>query len=108
MNEGLDDFSKFYDKTSEHSKTADQIAALQDELQKTQDDAREERFLWVLIFVIFFDAIIFSGMGSWGGPLVIGVLQLVGLIALGRRWGVDDIALWADKALGRWNGDKDA
>ena len=64
---------------------------LSNQLERERD-SRKERFLFVVTLVVVADAFIFSTMESWAGALVIGVIELVGLAVVARKWGVEEVA----------------
>ncbi len=76
------------------------IAYLQMKVQSVEDKALEERFIWLLVGVILFDCLVFSDMESWTGPLVIGILELIGLVVLADRCGVNSVMPLIDRLGG--------
>lgn len=71
------------------STALDQLA---NDLEREKDARKEERFLLVTALIVLADAYIFSNMENWTGPLVIGVIELVALAVLARKWGVQEVA----------------
>lgn len=65
---------------------------LGDDVERAIDSRSEERFIWIMVCIILFDCLIFMHMESWSGPLVIGIIQLVLIIALAKKLRVDQIA----------------
>lgn len=49
----------------------------------------EERFYWTLGLIILIDIFFFPSMQTWGGPIAILVLEVIGLMALARKCKVD-------------------
>jgi hypothetical protein len=78
----------------------DQIAELQDKIQHLSDSRHEERFLWVLVLVVIIDMYVFTHMANWAGALVVGVLQLFGIVVLADRCGVDTVRPLIDQITG--------
>jgi|SRR5579863_10194572 len=76
------------------------IASLETEIQGIKEKLNEERFLWTLVIIVLVDIYVFSGMENWAGPLVIGVLELVGIAILADRCGVDTVAPLIDRLTG--------
>jgi hypothetical protein len=73
----------------------EEAAALDDlanKLERERDARKEERFLLVVALIVITDALMFSNMANWAGALVIGVIELVGLAVLARKWGVQEVA----------------
>ena len=78
-----------------------QIMELQDALAREKDARKEERFLSIFVLVVLLDIVFFSVMPSFGGPLALLVLELMILIPLAQRMGVQEIAKLVDRVLGR-------
>jgi len=72
----------------EHKKLRERDAELAYEKQKK----RENWFVAIIVLIIFLDVGFFSFMPSFGGPLVIGVLQIFVLIILAKRMGMKEMA----------------
>lgn len=78
--------------------------SLQADLDNEVDSRREERFIWLIALMVMFDAYTFQDMQTWAGPLSIGIIQLVILVALGRRWQMDHIWTLTEKLVDKWDG----
>jgi hypothetical protein len=68
------------------------LGELANELERERDARKEERFLLVMIVVVIADAYMFSQMENWTGPLVIGVIELVAIAVIARKWGIQEVA----------------
>ena len=77
----------------------DKIKQLEEKLERERDARLEERFLSLLVLVIILDVFFFTLMPSWGGPIAILILELLLLIPIARRMGVDKVAKLLDKVL---------
>jgi len=77
----------------------EQIASLEESLVKEKDARSEERFLFVLAIVILIDLMIFPSMQTWGAPVAILVLQVLLVVPLARRCGVEEAARLVDRLL---------
>lgn len=86
---------------SETDKTDEQLAQLQSDLQYEKDARREERFVFIVICVMLLDVAFFSVMPSFAGPLALVILQLIVLIPLARRMGMDEISQMLSSVLNR-------
>ncbi len=75
------------------------IAELEKKLQDSLDKRNEERFIWIFVLFLVADLFMFADAKTWGFPVSIAVLELVLLIILGRKLGVDDITLLTNKIL---------
>ncbi|WP_302356687.1 hypothetical protein [Alcaligenes sp. YSL9] len=74
-------------------------ANLEKRLQDEIDKRLEERFIFALILVILFDVHYLLESDNFTGPLIVGLLQLVGLILYARRCGIEEIDRLVDKAV---------
>lgn len=74
------------------SKQEQQIQELQEDLTAEKDARKEDRFFFIIVVVILFDIVFFTLMPTFGGPLALLVLQLLILIPLARRMGMEEIA----------------
>jgi hypothetical protein len=77
----------------------DQIANLQKKLNYERDARLEERFIFIVILVILLNVVFFSIMPSFGGPLALLILELLILIPLAKRMGMEEIAGILDRVL---------
>jgi len=55
--------------------------------------------LLVTFIVVVFNAFAFRDMQTWAGPISILIIELVGLLALAKSCGVDDVEKLVDKIL---------
>lgn len=94
-----DDFDEIVDGGPPSDKRDEKIAELEGKLEATRDERNEERFIWILVLMIVFNAGVFPHMQNFGGPTGILVIELILLVVLGRRLGVDDIKMITDKIL---------
>lgn len=72
-------------------KAVQALAEAQEENAGVKDDRREERFLWVCACVVLFDCAIFMNANNFGGPLIVGIIELLALVILARRLGVEEV-----------------
>lgn len=87
---------------SQHANVHDRtIAQLEAEVQRERDGRNEERFLFVLSVTVLLDLYFFTLMDGWAGPAAILLLELVFLVALGRRLGIEEIAVMCSRLLDR-------
>jgi len=83
----------------ESEKVADAAASLAEELEAAKDARKEERFVWITIVVILVDVLWFKDSPNPAMPFVVLVLQLVLLIVLARRMGINDVVELIDRLL---------
>ena len=74
-------------------------AAMSEEKDKLIDRIHEERLLWFIAFVIIFDSFVFMHMHNWGGPIAILILQVIAILVLSKRFGVEEIHDILNKVL---------
>lgn len=78
-----------------------QIEELQEALTNVQDARKEDAFIFIVITVLLFNIMIFTVMPNFGGPLAILILELLILIPLAKRMGMQEIAKNLDRVLSR-------
>lgn len=81
-----------------------QIEELQEQLANERDARKEDRFVGLVCLVILFNVVFFSVMPSFGGPLALLVLELLILIPLARRMGMEEIAQILNGVINRLAG----
>lgn len=79
-----------------HDRTA---AKLEDALEKERDGRKEERFIWILVTTILLNVCFFMSMQSFSGPLMIGLLQLVGFVLVAKKLGMEEVVQLFDRML---------
>jgi hypothetical protein len=77
------------------------VEKLEQRLEEAVDDRYEERFLWVIVCLVFVDALIFSHMDNWTGPIIIGIFEFVAILVLARRWRIEEVPQILAKFLDR-------
>ncbi len=78
-----------------------QISELQKQLAYEKDARLEERFTFIALIILLFDVVFFSVMPTFGGPLAVLILELLILIPLARRMGMDEIARIISRVIDR-------
>lgn len=90
--------------SSEPSPQEKQIQELQTQLEAERDGRKEDRFVGIVCLVILLDIAVFSVMPTFGGPLALTLLQLLILIPLARKMGMQEIAQIINSVLHRMAG----
>jgi len=105
-NEDLSEEKKGFDvfKASEPSKQDQQIQELQSQLEYERDGRKEDRFVGIVCLVLLLDVVFFSVMETFGGPLALLVLELLILIPLAKRMGMQEVAQILSRVLHRMAG----
>ncbi len=76
-----------------YSKSTSALRTAQTNFEEERYLRREERWYWTAFLIIGADFHFFSQMQSWTTPIGIIALELIVLIALTRKWGVDMVEL---------------
>lgn len=87
--------------TEEPSKKDQQIEELQERLESERDARREDRFIFIGTVIILLDVVFFTVMPTFGGPLALVTLELLFLIPLAKRLGMEEIAQILSSVLHR-------
>lgn len=92
-----DDFARL-DKTAGSTPLADTAAALERQLQREQEQRKEERFVWVFATSLLFDVIAFGQVGALPSVGLL-ILQIIFLIAMAKWLGVDFVVVALERFL---------
>lgn len=84
-----------------------QIAELQTKLDAQIDARKEDSFLWILGVLALVDTVTLGAMDNWSAPIVIGLIQLVGVTVLADRLGIDTVAPLIDRLTGAFASKKE-
>lgn len=77
-----------------------EIDRLSNQLAEEKDARKEERFGWIVALVTVLNVVILGEMESLFAPIVIFVLELLALLVLARRSGIEYIELLISRAIG--------
>lgn len=86
------------------SKRDQLIEELQDQLEAERDGRNEDRFVCIVCLVMLLDVVFFTVMPTFGGPLALLVLELLILIPLAKRMGMQEISQILSSVLNRMAG----
>ena len=75
---------------------ADNIARLEIDLDSEKEERKEERFYWICLAAFLLDIMAYQAMGSWFPFLLLFMFQLVVLVGVAQKLGVD----WAVQGIG--------
>ncbi len=92
------------DTSGEADTSSEVIDSLQRELVEERDARKEERFKWVCALIFVLDVFTFKDMQTWSAPLMIGIIQLLFIVAVGRNWGMDHIWTLTERLADKWDG----
>lgn len=81
------------------TKTDDAFAVLEQQFKAEKDARSEERFIWIVICTVLIDVLWFRGATNPTLPLVALILELIVLLVLARRMGIDDVVVLVDRIL---------
>ncbi len=93
------DISSLMETDSKDGLDSSALAKLEEKIQKLEDDRIEERFLWILMLLIVIDFALLPAIKNWGSAMVIGILEIVFVIILARKFQIDEIEKIFDKIL---------
>jgi hypothetical protein len=85
---------------NEPTKQDKQIETLQKQLAHEQDGRREDRFVGIVLLFLMLDVVFFAVI-SFGGALALLVLELIVLVPVARRMGMDEISQMISSVLNR-------
>ncbi|MGR3724512.1 hypothetical protein [Abyssibius alkaniclasticus] len=77
----------------------EKIDALEKSLEREQDGRREDRFVCLLIVFMLLDILLLNGAVNMSVGIIVFVLQLVFLLVVAKRMGVEQIAGILDRIL---------
>lgn len=86
-------------QTTTSGHTDEVIEDLSQRLREEQDGRREERFIFVLVALVLVNAHMLSSAETWTTPVLLGLLQLIGIVIYARRCGVEEVEKLIDKFL---------
>ncbi len=75
------------------------FATLERENAELRDAIKEERFCWILLSIILFDMSVFSTVSTTGVPLAILGLELLFIIVIAKKHGVQQVILFVDRVI---------
>lgn len=90
--------------TSEVTHRDEQVQELQESLADERDKRLEDRFIFIVVVTVLLDVVFFSVLDNLGGPLALLILELLILVPLARRMGMEEIAQLMDRVLNRMAG----
>lgn len=80
--------------------TDESLAQLEGQVDELTNKLYEERFTWILICVVLINFFVFAQMETWSAPIVIGLMELIGLVILAERCKVDAMMPIIDRLTG--------
>lgn len=88
-------------KEADLTKRDEQISELQEQLAYERDARKEERFFFLVLLVLLLDVVFFTVMPTFGGPIALFILELLILIPLAKRMGMEEVAQIASRVIDR-------
>jgi len=79
----------------------DVVAQLQKSLESEKASRQEERFIWIMVSVILVDVLWFRNAQNVTVPVVILILELVVLLVLAKRMGIQELVLIFERIINR-------
>lgn len=81
------------------TKSSEAQALLADQLEEAKDRRKEERFIWIVIVTLLVNVLWFKDSSNATLPIVALVLELIVLIVLAKRMGIEDVVELMDRLL---------
>ena len=75
------------------------LDSLMNDHERVRDQIKEERFIWILVLMIVLDLFFMMPAQNFGGPLMVGALQLILILVLAQKCGVDEVLPFIDRVL---------
>lgn len=106
-------FTKMAGRPSEPDSAASALSKVIDRLERdlldSKEGRREERFVFVVVILLFFNAFLLEDINTLGAALLILVPEVVVILVLANRLGIDVIFTWLRNLLNykRPSGDGD-
>lgn len=97
---GKNPIGKAFDKDTDTDQAlVEKIEALEARLEREQDGRREDRFVCLLVVLMLLDILLLNGAVNVSVGIIVFVLQLVFLLVVAKRMGVEQIAGILDRIL---------
>ncbi len=90
--------------STEPTKQDKQIEELQEHLEKERDGRNEDRFVFIVCLILLLDVVFFTVMPTFGGPLALLILEMLVLLPLAKRMGMEEIVQIMSSVLNRLAG----
>jgi hypothetical protein len=84
------------------------FAEIEAKYQKLDDARKEDKFISSCIILILFNSFVFSHMENFAGAIIIGIIELIMLLIIACRNGVEEVTMLLSRvfaAMGKNNKD---
>lgn len=97
----MSDINKNIDKTVKRNEEQEdkEVSDLCLKIEEIKKERYEERFLWILSFVLLLDILFLKDCHNWSLPIVIGVIELIIILSIGQKLGIDFLSSLLEKIL---------
>ncbi len=97
----MSDINKNIDKTVKRDKEQEdkEVSDLCLKIEEITKERYEERFLWILTFVLLLDILFLKDCQNWSLPIVIGIIELIIILSVGQKLGIDFLSSLLEKIL---------
>lgn len=96
----LGKLSKSQRGSPESARTAAETQ-LENALEVEKNGRNEDRFLFAVVIIVILDIWALQNVETWTVPAVVGIVQLIGVLILARRLGIEEIHFWLNQLLPR-------
>lgn len=83
------------------TKRDQQIEELQERLEHERDARKEDRFVGVVLIIILLNVVFFTVIPTFTGPIALLVLELIILVPLAKKMGMEQIVKLLNRVLDR-------
>ena len=97
----MSDINKNIDKTVKRDKEQEdkEVSDLCLKIEEITKERYEERFLWILTFVLLLDILFLKDCQNWSLPIVIGIIERIIILSVGQKVGIDFLSSLLEKIL---------
>jgi hypothetical protein len=97
----MSEINETIEKELDINKSAEdkEVSDLSSEKQKLEKALNEERFIWIISFIILLDILFLKDCSTLSLPIIIGLFELIIILILGEKFNVKLLTLLIDKIL---------
>ena len=88
---------------AQSSKNDDAIASLEEQLSDEKKSRNEERFLYIFLALLCINIYAFSQMSNWGSPVALLIFELIGLVIIANKLGIEYVVRFFDQIIALLN-----
>ena len=85
---------------------SESLVRLEEKLSDIKKQLHVERYIMIIIVLIFIDCMAFKGSTNWTYPITILILEIIMLLIIGRAYGIEDVMTIIDKIFYNFGNNK--